>query len=104
MDKVCDSVFCYNYGPGSKSIRSVYCTEAESIEIRIQFEFYKELFKEETELLLEAFIQHHAIFGSGNVSDKELTEDEKNRMKRMFQMEAGLSNKSIVPLLETDKM
>ncbi len=56
--------YCHRYGPGSRSILIVECTKAQEIQIRIEFEFYRDLLKEEQELLFEAFIQKHRIFGN----------------------------------------
>ena len=99
-DLLRESVFSYKYGPGSRSTKIVHCTEAQAIEIRIQFDFYKDLWKEEQDLLLDAFIQHHRLFGNGSAEERELTPEELERLRRMAMMEGGLQEKSIRPLLE----
>lgn len=99
-EKVGKSIFYYRYGAGSKSTLIVNCTKAEEIEIRIQFDFYKDLWKEEQELLLDAFIQHHRLFGTGTADSRDLTPEEIERIQRMFKMEAGLQDKTMTPMLE----
>lgn len=68
------------YGQGSRSILIVECTKAQEIQIRIEFEFYRDLLKEEQELP---------------------TLEEMERLERMWAMMAGLQEKSFTPLLES---
>lgn len=90
------------YGKGSKSILIVECTKAQEIQIRIEFEFYRDLLKEEQELLFEAFIQKHRIFGDSSGEEQELpTPEEMERLERMWAMMASLQEKSFTPLLES---
>lgn len=90
------------YGKGSKSILIVECTKAQEIQIRIEFEFYRDLLKEEQELLFEAFIQKHRIFGDSSGEEPEIpTPEEMERLERMWAMMAGLQEKSFTPLLES---
>ena len=94
--------FCRRYGKGSKSILIVECTKAQEIQIRIEFEFYRDLLKEEQELLFEAFIQKHRIFGDSSGAEPEIpTLEEMERLERMWAMMAGLQEKSFTPLLES---
>ena len=81
-EKLRESVFYYRYGKGSKSTMIVNCTKAEEIEIRIQFDFYKDL------------------FGIGKADSRDLTPEEIERIQRMFKMEAGLQDKTMTPMLE----
>ena len=89
------------YGKGSKSILIVECTKAQEIQIRIEFEFYRDLLKEEQELLFEAFIQKHRIFRESGEPPKLPTLEEMERLERMWAMMAGLQEKSFTPLLES---
>lgn len=94
--------FCRRYGKGSKSTLIVECTKAQEIQIRIEFEFYRDLLKEEQELLFEAFIQKHRIFGDSSGVEPEIpTPEEMERLERMWAMMAGLQEKSFTPLLES---
>ncbi|MBR5091268.1 MAG: hypothetical protein IK093_17725 [Ruminiclostridium sp.] len=46
----------------------VDCTLSEKVEIEFLFDFYKRLFQKEKELLIEAFIQKHALYASHPLS------------------------------------
>lgn len=69
----------------------VKCTEAQKIEIEFLFNFYKRIWEEDQEALLQAFIQKHRIFG--NLKDdekgKELTQ---NKLDRIYFLMNGLSD------------
>ncbi len=94
--------FCRRYGKGSKSILIVECTKAQEIQIRIEFEFYRDLLKEEQELLFEAFIQKHRLFGDSSGTEPEIpTPEEMERLERMWAMMGSLQEKSFTPLLES---
>ena len=88
-------------GKGSRSVLIVKCTEAQKIQICIEFDFYRELLKEEQELLFEAFIQKHRIFRESGEPPKLPTLEEMERLERMWAMMAGLQEKSFTPLLES---
>lgn len=49
-------------GRGSRSTLFFVCTEAEAVEARVKFEFYRELWKDEVGFLLKCFIQKHELF------------------------------------------
>lgn len=89
------------YGQGSRSILIVDRTKAQEVQIRIEFEFYRDLLKEEQELLFEAFIQKHRIFRESGEPPKLPTLEEMERLERMWAMMAGLQEKSFTPLLES---
>lgn len=48
-------------GRKKPGVEFIECTKAQEIEIKFLFDFYKELWKEEKEKMLFAFIQKHAI-------------------------------------------
>lgn len=88
------------YGQGSRSILIVECTKAQEIQIRIEFDFYRELLKEEQELLFQAFIQKHRIFRESSGESEEIrTPEEMERLERMWAMMQGLQDKGITPLI-----
>lgn len=47
---------------GTRQKIGVYCTKAQKLEIELEFEFYRNLFYEELETFMEAFIQAQGIF------------------------------------------
>lgn len=53
------------------------------------------------ELLFEAFIQKHRIFGNSGEEPEIPTPEEMERLERMWAMMAGLQEKSFTPLLES---
>lgn len=96
--------YTYKWGKGSKSIRGIRCTKAEGIQLQIEYEFYKDLWREEMELFWNAFIQKHRIFsmrkedtGGG---DEPMTPERKAEILRMSQMMEAMQDKTMQPLLE----
>ena len=57
-----ERMYTYSRGRGKRSIMLIECTKAEEIQLRIEYEFYKDLWKEEAEFLFNVFIQKHRIF------------------------------------------
>lgn len=57
-----ERMYTYSRGRGKRSIILIECTKAEEIQLRIEYEFYKDLWKEEAEFLFNVFIQKHRIF------------------------------------------
>lgn len=57
-----ERMYTYSRGRGKRSIMLIECTKAEEIQLRIEYEFYKDLWKEEAEFLFNVFIQKHWIF------------------------------------------
>lgn len=93
--------YVYRYGQGSRSIYGIRCTQAEGLQLQIEYDFYKSLYEDELELFRDAFIQKHRIFDpNGGSDDKEYTPEEIERLLRMQQMMNGMQNKNLNPLLE----
>lgn len=96
--------YTYRFGKGSKSIRGVECTRAEGIQLQIEYEFYKDLWREEMALFWSAFIQKHRIFSlrpeDTGGSDEPMTEERMAELMRMSQMMDAMQNKTMQPLLE----
>ena len=82
--KIKEKMYEYRRGTGKKTTRIIECTKAEALRIRIEHEFYCNLWKEEQDFLFECFIQKHRIFTSNdeekNGEGKKLTMAEKIRM------------------------
>lgn len=47
---------------GTRQKVGIYCTKAQKIEIELEFEFYRNVFNEQLELFMQAFIQAQKIF------------------------------------------
>lgn len=95
--------YTYRYGKGSKSTYGIRCTKAQALQIRIEYEFYCALWKEEVDFFMSAFIQKHRLFAMPT-SDKHIdkTPMSKKEILRMMAMMEGMQDKSIVPMLEEE--
>lgn len=83
------------YGKGSRSTFFVSCTKAQSIEIAIEFDFYRELWNEEVKFFMSAFIQKHEIYPQDSWTHAEtLSPEDALKMKMMMQ---GLSDRTLQP-------
>lgn len=69
------------------------CTKAQFLEIEYLFSFYRELFQRELDILLSAFIQKHALFGTRKSGEKgkEMSDDD---ILKMFAMMKNLDDAS----------
>jgi hypothetical protein len=95
-----ERMYTYSRGRGKRSIMLIECTKAEEIQLRIEYEFYKDLWKEEAEFLFNVFIQKHRIFdpeGSCKKDDHKMKEQD---LKRMAMMEMLLQDKKMTKMLE----
>lgn len=87
------------WGKGSRSTILIDCTDAQYLQIQIEYEFYRELWKEENEFLFKAFVNKHNIFpADGEVADRKLADEE---LWRLVAMIAGMQDKSLTPAIET---
>lgn len=77
----------------------------EETQIRIEYEFYKELWKEEVEFLFKVFIQKHNIFDPNGSSKDDTTEHKysEKELRRMVMMEMLLKDKTMMKMLEVEK-
>lgn len=88
-------------GRGSKSVYIIECTKAQEIQLRIEYEFYCSLWKEEVDFFLGAFVQKHRIFATNNnAEDSEQEQMSLEDILRMQSMMNGMKNKNIMPALE----
>lgn len=93
--------YCHAHGRGSKTEFIIYCTKAQELQIRIEYDFYRDLWKEEVNFFLKAFVQKHQIFGeTTSKGDACTTSMSQEDIFRMVQMMEGMKNKSIQPMLE----
>ena len=83
------------YGKGSRSTFFISCTIAQGIEIAIEFDFYRELWKEEVNFFYQAFLAKHDIYPQEAYEHpSELSLKDSYRMKMMME---GLSDKTLRP-------
>ena len=98
MPDFASKTYVYRYGKGSRTTYGITCTKAQAIQIGIEYDFYRDLWKEEQEFLFRCFIQKHAIFNPNPKEAKPstLSDEEMLRMKQMMQ---GMQDKSLTAQL-----
>lgn len=82
--KIKKKMYEYKKGIGKRTTRIIECTKAEALQIRIEHEFYCDLWKEEQDFFFECFIQKHRIFTEDNEEktgkNRKMTREELIRM------------------------
>lgn len=86
-----------------KNLVGYECTAAQNIEIEFLFDFYKRLFYKEIDLLLNAFIQKHDIFGTPPEDSSSPDEMDLERISRLIQMMSVLSDETPQLQIESRK-
>lgn len=94
--------YIYRYGKGSKSTYGINCTKAEGLQIGIEYDFYRELWKEEQDFFFSCFIQKHKIF-SMRKEDIEGTDSETpiEELLRMQKLMDGMQDRTMAKLIES---
>lgn len=79
-----------------------YCTRAQKIEIELEFEFYRNVFYEELDTFMNAFIQVQNIFPTDapKCTPEKLSKEEMERLEKMLNMAKGIDKKSRVQMIE----
>ena len=90
-------------GRGSKSVLGLWCTDAQAIQIGIEYEFYCQTWKEEQEFFFKCFIQKHRIFQMNE--DKKIQKDDEEELSweeslRMQSAMNAMQDKSMLQRLE----
>lgn len=89
-DEVCNRVFQYRYGKGSRSTIIIECTPSQATQIAIYYDFYRELWIKEKQKMLNAFFQKHELFGTGT-GRKISSEEYQDLIKRMNALDEAAS-------------
>lgn len=97
------TMYSYKSGKGKRSIIVLECTQAEAMQIQIEFEFYRTLWEEELELFFVAFVHKHQIFCSEERSDWGHAKIPEEDVMRMWGMAASMQDKDLRPMLEAGK-
>lgn len=109
FDQVCYKVapdapiYKLNYGKGARTSRGVKCTKAEAVQIGVEFDFYKQLWKEEQAFFFSAFIQKHRIF---DISPGHKTNDgsmSRKDLLRMSMLMNGMQHREPHKMIEEAK-
>ena len=92
-------VLIYSQGRGMHSILIFRATKAEAIQAGIEYEFYRQLWKEEQDFLMECFIQKHRLF---RLDPDAPTQDlDEETSKRMWQMMQAMEDKQLQRMIES---
>lgn len=83
---------------GKRQKMGIYCTKAQKIEIELEFEFYREVFYDELDTFINAFIQVQEIFPE-NAPSREFDIKDKESSK-MCLMASGIEKKERTKLIE----
>ena len=84
---------------GKRQKLGLYCTPSQKIEIELEFNFYRNVFYEELQTFMDAFIQAQGIFPpDAPQGDGELTEDD---IKMLF-MAQGIERKQRHKMIESE--
>lgn len=86
-------------GKGQRTEQGAKCTAAQAAQIRIEYEFYKQLWSEDLEFFFSAFIQKHRIFdlSPGHETDDEPNWDDLLRMKMLMN---GMQDRELLKMIE----
>ena len=91
---------------GTRNKFGVYCTPAQKLEIDLDYEFYCNLFDQEIEILLDAFIQKQELFPEDAphnvINFGDLTPEERAHFLKMQAFESSLTKRQrAAGLIET---
>ncbi len=88
-------------GRGARTEIGFECTQAEALQIRIEFEFYSRILRDDLDLLYIAFIQKHQIYCDRPPKAEEraprLTKEQIARMARIM---SGLKDETLLKMIE----
>lgn len=85
---------------GKRQKLGIYCTPSQKIEIELEFEFYRNIFYEELQTFIEAFIQAQGIFPpDAPLGNGELTEDD----IKMLIIAEGIERKQRHKMIESEE-
>jgi hypothetical protein len=85
---------------GTRQKIGIYCTKAQKIEIELEFEFYRNVFYEELNNFMSAFIQAQEIFPSDAPLDSKAIEEYSEEEIRQMQISQGIKKRTRVAMIE----
>lgn len=93
-------VYRYSHGAGRNTILIFRATEAEAVQAQVEFEFYKSLWAEEVDFLLQCFVQKHRIFRTDPDAPTSYASEEET--SRMMHMMMGMQSKTLQKWIGTE--
>jgi hypothetical protein len=93
------------YKNSHKNLFVVYGTSAEEVEIRALFDHYSKAFDKESQTFFSAFIQRNNLLPKdrGHLDFSELSEEERNEIRRIIKMMDGIQESEYYKRLEGKK-
>jgi hypothetical protein len=85
---------------GTRQKIGIYCTKAQKIEIELEFEFYRNVFYEELNSFMSAFIQAQAIFPSDAPIESKALEEYSEEEIRQMQIAQGIKKRTRAAMIE----
>lgn len=93
-------IYRYKSGRGKYTQNAMECTKAEAVQIQIEFDFYKQLLKDEMEFFYRAFIQKHKIFGTDMLPNASSPELSREQLFRMSMLINGMEDRTMRQMIE----
>lgn len=72
---------CFYNKPDDRNRVGIYCTQAEKVELELEFEFYRDLYYDELEYFTNAFIQAQELFPDVPSSSANINESKEDVIK-----------------------
>lgn len=89
------------YTNSRKKVEIWRCTAEEAVRAKAEYEFYCDLWRDEVQFFLKAFIQKHRIFRTG--PDAPTREIDRKERLRMTAMMAGMQDRELLQRIEGGK-
>ena len=90
----------FYHSKGTRQKLGIYCTKAQKLEIEMEFEFYRNVFYEELDIFMSAFINAQGIFPAD--APKESFDKFNERDMKVAHMAGGI-DKRIRAVMIDDK-
>ena len=91
----------YYRSKGKRQKLGIYCTKAQKLEIEMEFEFYRNVFYEELDIFMSAFINAQGIFPAD--APKESFDKFNKRDIRVAQMASGIDKRTRALMLDSNE-
>ncbi|MCC8066819.1 MAG: hypothetical protein LIO94_06930 [Clostridiales bacterium] len=87
---------------GTRQKIGYYCTKSQKIEIELEFEFYRNVFYEELDDFMSAFIMKQNIYpkDAPKMDWENVTDEEMDRLRKLNLMTFGIEKRSRAAMLE----
>lgn len=90
----------YYHTRGTRQKLGIYCTKAQRMEIKLEFEFYRNIFYEELDIFMDAFINAQGIFPPD--APKDSTDSPSGRDLKIAYMAGMIDRRTRTAMIDTD--